>query len=513
MICKRITFLLSVVLVASPTLRADVYGYQPKSSLHLGGGFDPAHPTEPYTRPCLTYDSEKNIDSSGGTSSASYNLQVISSRQDLYKAMRIDGSLDASYGFFSATGSADNQSTYSSSEDSLTWIAQATVTFGRFQFVNPRPIDKIASLSSGDIQAICGTELVTQETRGVIATIAYTFKNLSSQQKSALSAAVSASASFLAGGGSGSVSYQQALEQASQSSELSIDIEVRGGPGRDVLAKIIGADSDLSQIRAALQTYIQSSSEANASAFEYETSSISQYYPKVANPVLSSGRADALTSLYSSYLDLSNLVTRIQSLAKIPVSSEDQYLTVFVSNAQRKYLLDLAKQYSKAMVSIRSQAARCLTHDADCHAYDTSRLPRVTWPQIPDIPQIVVASHCQWSFPFHPGGPFPPGTKIGMAEYHAFLLGDSHLFDRVTVVVDDNSTPVSVLPFSSGADQPPPRWWPTGEECDAISKVDTSTAFGTFSTQVDLKLRTPQHVTFELRDKFGRVFYLHPPTS
>ena len=167
-----------------------------------------------------------------------------------------------------------------------------------------KPIKGIGSKSAGDIRAICGTELVTQETRGVVATIMYTFRNISSDQKNALSTAISASANFTAGSANVNTAYKQALEQASQNSELSIKVIVRGGPGKEALASIIGADSDLSQIRAALQTYIANSTEKNAAAFQYETSNTSQFYPKVGNPELTSGRDAALVSMYSTYEDL-----------------------------------------------------------------------------------------------------------------------------------------------------------------------------------------------------------------
>jgi hypothetical protein len=513
---RKLLALLFVPLAFAPLLRANVYGYHPASSLHLGAGYDPSHPTEPYTIPCLISGGERNIDSTGGTAEAKYSLLVISSREQLYKAMHMSASIDASYGFFSASGSSDIQNNYSSSEDSLTWIAQAEITFGRFQPIGPMPIEKIAAMSADDIRTVCGTELVTQETRGVIATITYTFKNLSTDQKHALSTAISASAKFTSGGGSANTAYKEALEEASRHSELSIEVEVRGGPGKEALEKIITADSDLAQIRKALATYISNATASNARSFQYETSSTSQFYPKVGIPQLSSGRDAALASMYSSYKDLSEVIDRIQSLTKTPVRPEDQYLNIFVSEAERANLQSRAKTYSVAMDAIRAQAKSCLSNDAMCHPYDASGLPRVSWPNIPEMPEMVVARRCPWYMLFVVGHKAAEGEKIGTVDYQVFLLGDSRLFDRVMVVEDENRTPVSVRPVVDPAVDPKmaalfatvsPSIGP--DDCKNNIPVDTSKAFGQFHASFDLKYKTPLRITLELRDKFGRINYLH----
>jgi hypothetical protein len=507
-----IAFLLFVT-IAVPIVRANVYDYHPASSLHLGAGFDPAHPTEPYARRCLSYQSERNIDSAGGTETAKYTLQVINSREQLYKAMHMSASIDASYGFFSASGSTDVQNKFSSSQDSLTWIAQAEIKFGRFQPIDPKPIHDIEVLSVDDIRTVCGTELVTQDTRGVVATIVYTFRNLSVEQKRSLSTAISASAKFVSGGGTANATYKEAVEEASQSSELEIAIEVRGGPGKKALEDIITADSDLPQIRAALRNYVHDSNENNAKAFQYETSSTAQYYPKVGQPALSSGRDAALAQLYSSYKDLSEVLDRIQFLTKIPVRPEDQYLNTFVSDSDRTTLLSLAKEYSIAMVAIRTQAKDCLTDDSKCHSFDSSGLQRVMWPIFPPTIDAVVAARCPSGFVVAIGHKPVKGERVGLVSYTVMLLGDRQIFDQATVVEGDNVTPVSVLPFAAHANSPQAKLQLFNSGCDAISHVDESKAFGVFVAVFDLKYQVPLHVTFEVRDKFGRITYVHPPVG
>jgi hypothetical protein len=497
--------------------KADVYDYHPASGMRLGGGYDSARPTEPYVRKCMDYSDVTNIDSTGGVASATYTLQVIANRQELYKSMHISASADASFGFFSSSGSIDAQDAFSSSSDSITWTAQAQLTFGRFQPVDPKPIDAIAKMTAGDIRSVCGTELVTQETRGVVATIMYTFRNLSTDQKNTLATAISASASFFSGGGSANAAYQQALEQASQSSELSITVTVRGGPGKDFLASSIGADSDLTKIRAALQSYIAASTEANAAAFQYGTSSTSQFYPNVGNPELTSARDDALVSMYSTYKDLSDVVDRIQALTIVPVKPEDQYLNTFVSQSTRSELGRLGTLYAGEMSQIRTQATKCLTSDASCHPFDISALPRVNWPQIPQIPDLIVQRVCVTpEFANHQP---TAGQVIATIDWTVLVEGNSQLLDRVLMITGDNGTPVNVTPFHA-ATVINPRLQADfaalaagfDSRCTEFNP-DTSHAFGQFVTSMTERKGVPLSIKFELHDRLGRISYLHPPTQ
>ena len=520
---RRSTLLLCIGLTA--VLRADVYNYHPASSLTLGNGFDPSHPTEPYIRKCLDYTKTINIDSTGGTADGDYQLKVISDRATLYRTTHLSASLDASYGFFSANGSTDSDKSFSSSEDSLTWIAQAQVTFGRFQPVDPLANPRITDLSAGDIRAVCGTELVTQETRGVIATITYTFHNLSADQKTKLSDAISASASYFGGKTNVKAGYDETVEETRKHSSLSVQVTVRGGKGTNAIATVIGADSDLTQIRTALQSYITTATEENAAPFQYQTSSISQYYPKVGVPVLSSGRDDALTALYATYLDIEQNVKRISDVTKSPVLPEDLYLNSFVTDKQRKDLLRDQRLFGSALVAIRQQAKQCLTNDTKCRPYDISALPRVKWPVFPEIPEMQVFKACSSGYMSVLGSPPPAeGEKRGFARYRVYVSGNPALFDRVTLVNGNNTTHVQLKPVLSGfmnlfsggvvADEADNivdgLMISLGGHCDAHNLVDTTKVFGTFEATFDLRYKTPLNVSFELRDKLGRTSTLHP---
>jgi hypothetical protein len=509
-----------VALIATTPAGANVYAYHPAGSWHLGGGYDPAHPTEPYTRRCISFSSEHNIDTPQGIADAKYELYEVSTREDLYKSLNVSASLDASYALFSGSGSIDSQQQFASSADSITWIAKVSLIYGRYQPVNPTPIADIAAKSVGEITAICGTELVTQETRGVVATIVFTFSNLTTSQRDALKRSIAAHAKFTGGGVDAKGDYSEAVEKASKSSQLRITVETRGGPGRNALSSIVRADSDLAQIRAALATYIDGTTEQNIRAFSYETSSTRQFYPQVGIPQLNSGRDDALVSLYSTYTNLSQTVARIQDLTKVPVRPEDQYLKTFVSDQDRRDLGSLGRQYSAAMLKIRTQAKKCVTDDSACVPFDTSRLTRVTWPTIPEIPEMALVSSCTTPLAFTVGHQFQVGELVAFRSYEAIAIGNSVLFDHLVVTDSDGSTPVALKPIKQaqgGKDLEASKTVEAlakdiarslGETCIERSP-DRIREFGLYSGSSNVYHERDPAVSLELHDKFGRVSYLH----
>jgi hypothetical protein len=487
--------------------RAEIIDYHPSSSLHLGGGYDPAHATEPYTIKCIDYQTDHNIDTTGGVADAQYHLAYMTSRRDLYQTLHVSASLDAQFAFFSGGGSTTVQNDFSSSEDSITWVANVTLIFGRFQPVDPHSLAAIAGLPVDDIKSTCGTYVVTQETRGVSASIVFSFSNLSATQKSNLQTAINASASFFGAGGSVDASYQKAFEEANKSSRLLIDVVVQGGPGKEALAGVVGAGSDLAKIREALKTYITNSTEQNARPLQFSTASLTQFYPALTPSVLAAGRDDALSQMFSVYEDLNNAVTRISGLTKIPSSPEDEYLKVFVNDKQRASLGSFARLYGGAMVDISKRATKCLTDMASCVPYDISRLQRVQWPSIPPVPEVVLAKVCNPDALVPRivavGSPPPPdGTPVGSRLFRALIVGDRVFFDQLLAINADQSTPVAVVPIQQIL---------AGERLDQIFgpctnyNPDTSRAFGKFAVSFDILKNVTPKWSLELHDRFGRV--------
>jgi hypothetical protein len=511
---NRIRALMSLValLLATTPAGADVFDYHPASGLHLGGGYDPAYPTEPYVRSCVSSSGEHNIDTPQGIADAKYELYSVSSHEELYKALSVSASADASFGFFSASGSVASQSQFSSSSDSITWIAKVSLIYGRYQPVDAKPIPAIGEMSAADITSTCGTQIVTQETRGVIATIVFTFNNISTAAKQALQASISGNGNFGEGDAHAKSDYKNSVEAASRSSELRITVEVRGGPGKEALESIAKADSDLEKIRAALATYIAQTTETNIRAFSYETSSTRQFYPKVGIPQLNSGRDEALVGMYSTYSDLAQTVARIQGLIKVPGRPQDEYLNRFVSDAARRELGSDARAYSQAMLQIRKNAKACLTDDSACAPYITSDLPRVTWPRIPEIPEMVLVSSCKLDKLFVVGAKITTGEDVGVRSYEVLAIGDSLLFDHLIVSDSDGNTPVALLkpddPMVKSEEQLAKVARFPDDNCIDRSP-DRRQGFGAYLGRSILRHGVDQTVTFELHDKLGRISYFH----
>ena len=193
----------------------------------------------------------------------------------------------------------------------------------------------------------------------------------------------------------------------------------------------------------------------------------------------------------------------------VPVKPQDEYLNTFVNSTKRSELGSLSKRYVDVMVAIRKQATKCMTDDASCRPYDASALPRVNWPTIPPIPEIVVQRWCVFSKVSHVGHVVQPGEVIGQIYWDALLEGNSQLLDRLVLVDNGNRTPAAVLAMNANVGQGLPPF--PGDECKEYNP-SVATAFGRFGAGTEIRSKTPIPMTFEVHDKLGRISYFHPPT-
>jgi hypothetical protein len=426
----------------------------------------------------------------------------------LYSSLSIDASLSAEYGFFSASASANIADSYSFSSDSITWIAQVKMVFGRFQPAAPSPIPSITSLSVADIQTVCGTQIVTQETRGVQASVIYHLDNLNTTQKQAIQTALSFSAGGFGGSVSGQAALDKAMSTAQQTSQLTVQVITQGGPGRSAISTIVSADSDLSQIRTALAAYISNSSEANSAPLAFETSSISQFYPQVGTPQVVTARNDAIVVLYNEYLDLNSVVNRIYSFIKVPAGPQEDFLSTFVTQQQRTQLGQLTGIYNQRMQQIKTQATSCLNNDSACNAVDVSDLQRPVYPVIPAMPTVVESTVCSVPLLGVVGQQTPDGALTGYFTYTGYLVGQKGLFQSLFATTNGIRTPIAVGPANSPqikiAETFAKSGTFAGEKCQTFSP-DTTQAFGSFVIERNLYNKQPFSLGLELDDIFNRV--------
>src|SRR5215472_6531339 len=87
--------------LAAIALHADIYKYHPSTTLHLGGGFDPSHPSLAFP-PCLEWST---VVAENGSSTSRFDSQLLTDTQDLYQSLQVDAILAARYLFLSATAS------------------------------------------------------------------------------------------------------------------------------------------------------------------------------------------------------------------------------------------------------------------------------------------------------------------------------------------------------------------------------------------------------------------------
>jgi hypothetical protein len=242
--------------------------------LVLGAGYDKSKPSNTLAVQCISFD---RIDSAPGINVASLELTQVKDRKSLYKEMGMSASLDASVSFYSGSASAVSDYNVSFSDTSITWLAKVAIEFGSSTPRHPTGLPRLAAMSVSELRNTCGTDIVLQETKGVLAAILYSFDTVTSEEKRALEAAISASAGIFGGGGAMNADYKAAVEQASRHSALHVAIHAQGGPGKVLLAAATNSNSDLSSVKNALTEYINRSNAENAKPLRYVIGPVSQF--------------------------------------------------------------------------------------------------------------------------------------------------------------------------------------------------------------------------------------------
>jgi hypothetical protein len=441
------------------TLPAAVYEYHPLSVLRLGGGFDPRTPTDPKVCQCVAFTGERNVDTATGAVATGISLTMIRSRQELLTSLGMSTSFDAHYNFgggggVSAGGSFGQISQTSFTDDSLTWVAHASITLGRFQVegFNLGPDGKkLLALPpterAGELIAACGTETVTQETRGALAAVYYHVDYLDTATKSQLEQAITAAASSPTAGGSASTSYRQAIQTASQRGILNFVVFTQGGPGQNLLSDALLDVTDIDAIRKALTKYIRDVSSSNAKALLWQTSSNSAFGLPTQSAVFTH-RDQVLERFNDVYREIAALNSRIYELIRPASTPQLDYLPRYVSPSKRAELASIYAKNQQFETRLFNTAIECLKDTAKCDVPPWVTLPTVTWPDIPPALSIVFQRVCEDLFATVTGHIPQPGEREGKTIYLGYVSGDETIFDRLDVVVGGTRFPVEVSPLT-----------------------------------------------------------------
>lgn len=436
-------------LAVAVSVHASEIEYHPAAKARLGYGFDPERPTILYATRALKPSVVENIDTTGIVE-GSVAITEVKSRRELLERIGVSASVQAHSAFASGSASMSQIDSVSFDSSSLVWVASIKTVLGRYRLTDTIPTQALENEKPERISGVFGSEIVTQETRGAIASVVYEASNLTTEQKQALSAAIAASYKSGAAGGSAKSNYEKLLSDVQKTSEIKTQIHVQGGPGHEYLAPFINASSDIAAIRQALTTYIKKTDAKNAKPLSYSTSPISQFRNIVIRdaPNLSQ---DRLWELYESYANLTTIIRRLDTLTK-PTNQSENYLRRYISEDKRKALQQTRQDYDQARERLR-EAAMSLIAGKSAPLPDLSLLTRIDWPNIPPAPYAIFPAQYYWGLPSPPLErselKFVEKNKTSRGstlfpEVPVIILGDPALLARVELVEKGSRTPLKV---------------------------------------------------------------------
>lgn len=416
--------------------------YHPNGVVRMGYGYEPRTPTVPFVTSCISHEGEEKIDASGGIAVGSVEVTEVSDRRSLLSTVGVSASMEAHSAMFSGGVSFSQNIGVSFDESTLVWVARIKVNFGRYRLKNPLPMPRLTGAANpAEAKARCGSEIVTQESRGALAAVVYEAHNLSNAEKQELSAALNAKYSGPTAGAEFDSAYTKAAKKVQSKTRINTYVHVQGGAGSAALTRFVDA-TDLAAVRAALTAYGNAITTANAAPLTYQTSPLSQFVelPLQAPPNLAQ---DRLWEIYSQYENLTGLIRRIDFLVKATAEAES-YLIRYVDSEKRKELGDVRILYEQGRDLLKTAAIACLVGGAACNIPGAiGQLPRVKWPPIPPGPTLVGVSRCIEPYIVAVGAPPPKaGEKMGTVNFRLGLVGDMDLFDSVWLVATDSRVPM-----------------------------------------------------------------------
>ncbi|HAG91027.1 MAG TPA: hypothetical protein DCL41_04105 [Bdellovibrionales bacterium] len=370
------SLLVFTIALLGSVSQAAIYDYSPDSRLYMGGGFNPYKPTSGYLN-CVEFDAQVSPDNDNNpnaTYSSSVDIKQIKSRTDFYSFLNFSTSVSGSYSFMGGSASYSLLDERAFHSDSLTFMVLFKNDYGRFVLKNPRLKSEYKNLEQTKLVKTCGTEIVTEMRKGVMAYALFTIKNVNQSQRREIEAKLSASAGGSFWSASMDMNYKSVLRTALQASDISVSVRALGGTGIVDLNQIIGGSNDeqinLDKIPTILSQYVEKFRVSNAVPTQYTTTDIQAFRSDVS---ITTATFDQLTigELFSTYEDFSSIIGRLQ---KILYGSDS---TAYDLTPQvRMDLEDKLLEYSNYRRKIKSAALLCLTEGEICE------VPPMLWPQV-----------------------------------------------------------------------------------------------------------------------------------
>lgn len=362
----------------------------------------------------------------------------------MYEYLNVSASVSGSYGFFSADASYGLEKESSFGEDTFSWIVYGYSNYGRFGLDKVELTQEAKNLSNNPIafRALCGTDYVFSEVRAVQAAAVFKIHNLTSSQRSVLTASVSGGFGNGVLDVSGGVNYQNFVKEAAKYGQIEVSLYALGGPGITALNPIITKYDDPNVVLTTFQTYFSNLTLQYSVPISYNTASIQAKL----------GRPQIETDFFNKYIaDLwissEELSAERERLRNIRRNSADYSLTEAQKNAIDTELTTIAGLRSE----IQSRANACREAYLNVSAGITTRRAECGKAVKADnyTPSVGALPAKPFKLTYWTSGTLVPGEEV----IHFDVVGAK--IKNVTIIKQLNSptpTDVNNVAISSGTD-------------------------------------------------------------
>jgi hypothetical protein len=229
---------------------------------------------------------------------------------------------------------------------------------GRWGLVNPRLKKTSSELSSDQLYVRCGSEIVTQQSVGVMIYALVTVHNVSQSERHELESKIGGGYKNVALSADVSAKYKSIVEFSYAVGTVSMLVEAFGGEGIKKFADIVGGGgpndfANFEKLPDLINAYVKDFDPQNAVPLDYTTTSLAAF--KTGLPArVGDFNSTEVGAIYVRYIDSVKTLERIDSLLSPNNSSE-----IVLSDSQRIGLEEARKLYQNNLNVLYSAGVEC----------------------------------------------------------------------------------------------------------------------------------------------------------
>lgn len=358
---------------------ASLYPFNPSSPMYIGGGFNPFKPNEGYLD-CIDYDNTKSLDTPNNRE-LYITVSKVESRKDFYSKTDFSASVSASYGPFSGSGSVNKMDEVSFNENDFHWVVVMKSNMGRWGLVNPRLQPSLSSMSDDQLYRRCGSEIVTQQSKGVMIYALVTVHNMSQSERHEFESQIGAGFNNVVYGASVAAKFKSIVQFSYAVGSVSMLVDAFGGEGIKRFADIVGGSTDQSfanfeKLPDLINAYVKDFNPQNAVPLDYTTTSLAAFKPDL-QVKYSDFKTAEVGAIYIRYIDTLKTIEKIDNILSPNYGSDESLTDSVRSGLESARSLYLDNQYA-----LYDAGRKCFnpTQDNFCKLPKISDI-KVVWPR------------------------------------------------------------------------------------------------------------------------------------